>query len=305
MIDHRQLQALRAVHSEGSITRAAKFLGWSQPTVDHHLKNLDLLVGAPVLQRTHRGSSITAVGALLLERGQQLLTLNERALRDARELTRTGRVRLRFGMFPTVAGLLHSIMTRLREIDIEIDAVFQEVPQLISRLGRYELDAAIVYSAPGHRLPLQADVVTLEVLRDPLMLVLPEDHPLASRASIDRASLLTLSGERWVFAATWDDPMDATIIEAFAQAGHELDITIRTDDFRVMLGVVAAGMAVSFIPKLASGPSSPGVVMIPIDEPSFARSVLLAVPDEGRLRQLDMPARQLAMAVREALDALE
>ena len=80
MIDLRQLEALRAVRAEGSVTRAARALGWSQPTVDYHLKNLERLVGAPVLQRSTRGSTPTQVGALLLERGDQILTLTDRAL---------------------------------------------------------------------------------------------------------------------------------------------------------------------------------------------------------------------------------
>ena len=92
MIDLRQLQALRAVHSEGSVTRAARLLGWSQPTVDYHLHNLDRLIGGAVLHRSTRGSTLTPVGHLVLERGHEILSLSDRTLRDARELTQMGQV---------------------------------------------------------------------------------------------------------------------------------------------------------------------------------------------------------------------
>ncbi|MFT4231681.1 MAG: LysR family transcriptional regulator [Leucobacter sp.] len=306
MIDLRQLQALRAVHAAGSVTGAARRLGWSQPTVDYHLKNLERLIGSEVLQRSTRGSSLTPVGALLLDRGEEILTLADRALRDARDLTRTGRVRLRFGTFPTAAArLLPSIVARVNAQGIDLDAVLEEVPQLVERVNRRELDAAIVYSVPGYGLSFRSDIVTTEVMRDPIMLALPEGHPLAARSTIDRAALLTLSDERWLFAAAWDDPMDAMVIEAFARAGHTLDVAIRTDDFQVMLGMVAARMAISFLPKLASGPAHPGVALRPIDDPSFARSLLIAAPAEGVGKQPSSAVRHLAEAIRNSLGDLE
>ena len=84
MNDLRQLEALLAVHAEGSVTGAARNLQWSQPTVDYHLKNLERTVGSAVLLRSPRGSVLTPVGMLLLELGQEILMLRDRALRDAR-----------------------------------------------------------------------------------------------------------------------------------------------------------------------------------------------------------------------------
>lgn len=305
MIDLRQLQAVRAVHREGSVTRAARLLGWSQPTVDYHLRNLERLVGVPVLHRTARGSTLTPVGHLLLERGQEILTLTDRTLRDARDLGRMGQVRLRFGTFPTAAAkLLPAIVAQVNELGIDIDVVLEEVSPLVARVTRRDLDAALVYSMPGYELPFRPDVVTTEVLRDPLMLALPEDHPLAARDAIDLPSLLGLHDERWLLATSRNDPMDEIVVRAFAEAGHALDVTIRTDDFQVMLGMVAAHMAISFMPKLASGPVHPGVALRPIEDPAFVRSVLLAAPAEGPGRRPSTAVRQLAAAIGHAVDAL-
>ncbi|GAB2555284.1 LysR family transcriptional regulator [Leucobacter ruminantium] len=306
MIDLRQFAALRAVHGEGSVTRAARRLGWSQPTVDYHLKNLERLVGAPVLHRTTRGSTLTPVGTLLLERGQEILTLTTRALRDAQDLTTRGQVRLRFGTFPTAAAkLLPSVVAQVGEHSVEVDATLSEVPVLVDRVHRRELDAVLVYSVPGYELPFQPGIVTTEVLRDPLMLALPDDHRLAARTSIDLPTLLTLHDERWLFGATWDDPMDRVVIDAFERAGHALEVAIHTDDFQVMLGMIAARMVIGMVPRLASGPVHPGVVLRPIEDPSFARSVLLAAPGEGSQRQPSAAVRRLAAAIRRAVSELE
>ncbi|MCW2288196.1 molybdate transport repressor ModE-like protein [Leucobacter luti] len=306
MIDLRQLQALRAVHRTGSVTQAARSLGWSQPTVDYHLRNLDALVGGPLLERSTRGSTLTPVGHLLLDRAQEILTLSERALRDAHEFTHMGHARLRFGTFPTAAArLLPGIAEQLADLSIELDAVLEEVAPLVTDVNRRELDAALVYTVPGRELPFRSDVITTEVLRDPLLLALPEGHPLATRASISLDTLLTLHSERWLLGATQNDPMDAVVVDAFADAGHTLEVAIRTDDFQVMLGMIAARMVIGLVAKLAAGPSHPGVVLLPIEDPAFARSVLLAAPADGVSGQPSTAVRQLAVAIRHAVAGLD
>ena len=305
MADLRQFEALRAVHSEGSVTAAARRLGWGQPTVDYHLKNLERQVGAPVLVRSPRGSTLTPVGMLLLERAQQILTLSERAIADAREFSTLGRVRLRFGTFATAAAsILPFVAARIGDLGIEIDATFAEVPTLVDRINRGALDAALVYSAPGYELPFRPDVRALEVYRDPLMLALPADHALASRPSIDRATLLSLRDERWVFATSTDDAMDRIVVDAFAAEGHALDVAIRTDDFQVLLGMTAARMVVGVIPGLATTAAHPGIVLRPIHDPSFVRSVLVATSAEDAGGQATAAVRHLVAAIRDGFDAL-
>ncbi len=306
MIDLRQLQALRAVHATGSVTQAARSLAWSQPTVDYHLRNLDGLVGAPLLERSSRGSTLTPVGHLVLDRAREILTLSDRALHDAREFTQMGQTRLRFGTFPTAAArLLPSVAAQLSTLSIELDAVLEEVSPLVRDVNRRELDAALLYSVPGHDLPFRADIATVEVLRDPLMLALPVGHPLAEHSSISMDTLLTLHRERWLLGATEDDPMDAVVVDAFADAGYSLEVAIRSDDFQVMLGMIAARMVIGLVAQLAAGHSHPGVVLKPIEDPAFARSVLLAAPTDPSTGQPSAAVRQLALAIKRAVAEAE
>ncbi|WP_158861729.1 LysR family transcriptional regulator [Leifsonia sp. AG29] len=305
MADLRQFEALRAVHAEGSVTAAARRLGWGQPTVDYHLKNLERLVGSPVLARSPRGSRLTPVGMLLLERAQEILTLSERAIGDAREFSQLGRVRLRFGTFPTAAAsILPFVASRVGDLGIEIDALLEEVPALVDRINRGALDAALVYTVPGYELPFRPNVVTTEVHRDPLMLALPAGHPLASRAPVDRAALLSLRDERWVFATAADDAMDRIVADAFAAEGHSLDVAIRTDDFQVLLGMTAARMVIGLIPSLATTAEHPGIVLRPINDPSFVRSILVATPADDASRRPSAAARQLVAAIRDGFAAV-
>ena len=306
MADLRQFEALRAVHAEGSVTAAARRLGWGQPTVDYHLKNLEQLVGSPVLLRTPRGSRLTPVGMLLLDRAQQILTLSERAIGDAREFSQLGRVRLRFGTFATAAAtILPFVAGSVGDLGIEIDATVEEVPALVDRVNRHALDAALVYTVPGYELPFRPGVEAMEVYRDPLMLALPAGHPLASRPVIDLAALLSLRDERWLFATSVDDAIDRVVADTFAADGHSLDVAIRSDDFQVLLGMTAARMVVGIIPRLATTAEHPGIVLRPIDDPSFVRTVLVATSSpEDASRRPSAAVRQLVAAVRDGFAAV-
>lgn len=303
MLDLRQLQALTAVSAEGSVARAAKRLGWSQPTVDHHLKALDREVGAPLVVRSSRGSALTAAGALMLERAGEILALSERALGDTREFSNVGRTRLKFGSFPTAAArLLPGVANRLRDVGIELDAVLEEIAPLVSRINQRTLDAALVYTASGYDLPFRGDVQTLPLLTDPLLLALPAHHPEAARDRFEPAALLELDGFPWVFSATPGDTLDDVVRDAFA--GRRFEVAVRTDDYSVALGMVAAGMGIGLVPRLAAVNVPEGVRLRPIEDPRFAREILLAVPGPQSKEDSSPAIRQLAEAVRRTIETL-
>ena len=215
-------------------------------------------------------------------------------------------MRLRFGTFPTAAAkLLPAIVSRVASQGIEVDAHLEESVPLVADLNQRKLDAALVYTVVGYELPFRPDTAKTEVLRDPLMLALPEGHALASKSVIDLDTLLTLADERWLFGSTQGDPMDTVLIDTFAAAGHTLNVAIRTDDVQVMLGMVAARMVIGLFPKLAIGPHHPGVELRPIDAPEFSRSLILAAPSTTANREPSLAVRQLASAVRAAIADLD
>ncbi|MFT4232349.1 MAG: LysR family transcriptional regulator [Leucobacter sp.] len=303
MIDLRQLQALSAVAAEGSVARAATRLGWSQPTVDYHLRNLDRLVGADLTVRSTRGSRLTTAGTLMLERGEEILGLAERALTDVRDLAQLGRIRLRFGAFPTAASrLLPGIAARAAELGIELDATLDELSPLVTGINQHTLDAALVYTANGYRLPFRSEVHTAHLFTDPMLIALPASHPAAGRDVFDRDALLSLAGESWVMGSTPGDTIDDLVREVFQQRGHQVDVKIRTDDYSVVLGLVAAGMAVALVPSLVGNRPPSGVVLRPIEDPRFARELLLAAP--AGPGGPSTAVRQLAEAVRRSISAL-
>lgn len=304
MLDPRQLEALTAVAAEGSVARAARRLGWSQPTVDYHLRALDALVGAALVTRNSRGTALTAAGHLMHNRAQELRTLSDRALTDVREFARLGRQKLRFGAFPTAAArLLPGIVSRLTDVGIEVVAVLEEIAPLVTSVNQRALDAALVYTASGHTLPFRADVHTTELFTDPLLLALPRSHPAATLSVFTAADVTALHEIPWVFSATPGDTLDDVVREVFAEAGTPFDVSVRTDDYSVALALVAAGLGMGLVPQLAATHPPAGVVLRRIDDARFSRDILLAAPAQGGAPEAVL--RQLAEAIRRSTDELE
>ena len=116
--------------------------------------------------------------------------------------------------------------------------------------------------------------------------------------------LLTLHDERWMFAAADGDSMDTIVLDAFAAAGYAPEVAIRTDDFQVMLAMVGARMGIALVPRLAAIGAHPEIVLRPIDDPAFVRSILVTVPAAGSARRPSTAVRHLVAAVRDGFAAL-
>ncbi|MGR4008991.1 LysR family transcriptional regulator [Leucobacter sp. 1207-22] len=302
MIDLRQIQALIAVAEEGSVARAAVRLGWSQPTVDYHLKNLDRLARIPLTSRSSRGSQLTAPGQLMRERGEEILNLADRALTDVRDLAAVGRTKLRFGTFPTAAArLLPGIAALLGNRGIELDTTLAEVPNLLEQVNRRELDAALLYRIPGFDMPFRPEVRSLHLLTDPLLLALPATHKLAGADTISEADLAQLVSETWVLGSTPGDAVDEIVREVVG-AGKPLTTAVRSDDYAVVLGLIAAGMGVALIPSLMRAHPPEGVVLRPIQSSRFSRELILAAPVS---KGADAPIMHLSEAVRRTIHDLD
>lgn len=305
MLDLRQMQALTAVAQTGSVARAAKQLGWSQPSVDYHLRNLDRLCGTALVERSTRGSTLTTAGQIMLDRAQRILTLSQRALHDVRAHAQSGLTRMRFGTFPTAASaLLPSIVRKSKSAGLHIDSTLEEIHQLVAHVNQHDYDAVLLYSVPGYELPFTETVSAAEVFREPVYLALPVSHPLAGRESVDVETLVGLQDENWLLGSTLDDPIDTIVVDAFRDAGHQLEVEFRTDDYSVMLGMIAAEMVIGVVPLLASMGHHPGVALLPIEDPAFSRSLLLATPQSPAGSELAANTRLLSDIITECLGVI-
>src|SRR3954465_4839706 len=96
MLNLTQLKVLDAVARHGSVTEAAKELGYSQPSVSHHLARLEAATGVKLIQRVGRGIRLTPEGELLARRATEIVGRVDAATNElaAQVGLEAGRVRL-------------------------------------------------------------------------------------------------------------------------------------------------------------------------------------------------------------------
>lgn len=252
-IDPRRLLIFREVARRGSLSAAAAALGWTQPAVGQHLQRLERDVGLPLALRSTRGVTLTDAGAVLLGHADAVASRLSAAGEEMRALRTLRAGRLRLASFPSAAAtLVPPALTRLAAAAPDLDVRLTELEPMEAHgavLGG-EADLALVFHHPGaqdqdeHR-----DLTTHALLDDPVLAVLPVSHPLAGRAgSAGGLDLSELAGERWVAGC----PRCRTHLQALAaRAGFHPDVRHSTDDYVVVQNLVAAGLAVALLPRLA------------------------------------------------------
>jgi molybdate transport repressor ModE-like protein len=279
VLDLRQLTVLQAVARTGSLAAAARELHYSQPTVAHHLQALESHLGATLVERSARGSVLTDLGLLFLDHVDAVVDRLSSAESEVRALARHGVVTLRIGTFPTAGAhvLPRAVAAVQRRTGVRVELVEAEPPRLLARLAGRELHAALIYDHPDHPVHLVEELVVTTLFDDPFLVVLPEDHRMAGRRHVP---LPALADDGWILSHDISEPGDQALRAACAAEGFLPRPILRTDDYDVIFGFVAAGVGIALVPQMALVERD-GVVVRPLADVSLARSVRFATHREG------------------------
>ena len=244
-IELRHLRYFIAVAEELHFGRAAARLNISQPPLSQQIQILEQQVGARLLARTNRSVSLTAAGKQFLADSRQVLSLvNDAAARAERlHLGETGELRLGFtSSAPFISAVSHTLSTFRRHYpDVHIQTREINTREQIVPLNEGSLDLGLMRNT---QLP---DTLAWEViLREPLMAMIPRDHPLAAQPSV---TLAELAQEPFVFfdphvgTGLYDD-----ILGLMRRYGLSPVITQEVGEAMTIIGLVAAGLGVSILP---------------------------------------------------------
>ena len=143
----RQLEYLVALAREKHFGRAAEACRVTQPTLSAAIQQLELELGAPLIERGHRYVGLTPQGALALEHAQKMLAEAEDMRRRLEEMDKGLAGRLRLGVIPTalpiVSHLTAPFYARFPRVSV---TVLSRTSQEIQRgIEEFELDAGISY----------------------------------------------------------------------------------------------------------------------------------------------------------------
>lgn len=258
-VELRHFAALQAVASEGSFGRAAERLGYTQSAISQQIQTLERIVGEKLVERPGgpRAVSLTEAGRLLLRHAESIVARLQAAQADLSALRNGEAGVLRVGTFQSVgARLLPEIMRRFHDQwpQIEISLVERDSDEELAALVENgELDVAFVLPPFG-----DAPLETIELLRDPYVLVLARTSPLASSKltpTLARIAEEPLIGFR---ACRSMGPFES----ALRAAGCEPTFAFRTDDNGTVQGLIAAGMGSAVMPRLTVDASDPRIVVL-------------------------------------------
>jgi DNA-binding transcriptional LysR family regulator len=279
MLNVRRLEVLVAVVRCGSFSAAAEELSYTQSAVSQAVARLETEVGAQLLRRGRRGVTATAAGTVLAEHAERILAAVAAAEAGLAELTAERRGRLRVASFPSGgAALMPLAVARFRRVhpEVSLTLVEGEPAEIARQLRAGELDLALLFdfADDGSRRRGRAGLRTTVLLSDPMDLVLPAGHVLAERPSL---ALVDLRREPWVQTSV-RSPCARHVVRSCEAAGFAPDVAFESDDYGTVQGLVAAGVGVALVPRLALAADHPGVVVRRLTPASPVRRVVVATP---------------------------
>lgn len=259
-IELRHLRYFLAVAETLHFGRAAKKLGMAQPPLSQQIRRLETLLGTPLFERTTRGVSLTAAGAVLRERAHSTMARLEDDLEQTRRIARGEEGRLAVGFSGSVmfTGLPAAIQ-RYRRAHPRVEVQLREMwtAEQLPALADGSIDVGFLRD--GERRP---ELAILPLLRERFYAALPADHTLRRQRTVDMASL---KDEPFVlFSRRHGDLAYERTVRCCLDAGFQPRIVQEAPQFPTLIRLVAAGVGVSIAPACVASVTYPGAIFRPI-----------------------------------------
>jgi DNA-binding transcriptional LysR family regulator len=243
----RHLRYFHAVAETLSFSRAAERLHIAQPPLSRQIRQLEELLGVELIDRESRPIALTEAGKFFYEQTYQVLSRLREIEEGARRLVRKQKIWFGIGFVPSVmCGLLPELIRQFRVAEPEVETGFTEllsVEQAAAlKLGRIDVGFG--------RLPIDdPDIECVTLLREPLLVALPGNHPLAGQVTV---RLDALAEESLVVYPARPRPGYADqVLDLFARRGLRPSSVSEANEIQTALGLVAAGIGVALVPASA------------------------------------------------------
>lgn len=280
-----QLRSLEAVVRLGGVGRAAQALHLAQPTVSTQLKELAAGLGQALFEPQGRGLAPTAVALRLAEAVRSIGAAWQAFEDDAAALQGLRQGRLRIAAVTTTEYFLPDLLGPFARAypGIAIELAVENRDAVVGRLERGEDELAAMMRPPAH-LPLSR----WPFLENPLVLIAPQEHPLARRRRLRLADLV----EQPLLVREAGSGTRAVVEEVFAAQGVSWQPRMALGSNEAIKHAVRAGLGLAVLSRhtLASDPASEGLAVLPVVGFPVRRQWYLVWRQD---RTLSLPARTL------------
>lgn len=277
MLNLSRLRVLCEVCRRGSFSAAADALCYTQSAVSQAIARLEAETGAELVVRARGGVRPTAAGAALVERADAIFATVQAAEDELAAVLGLRAGHLRVASFPSAGAALMPraiAIFRARHPGVTITMAEGEPEEIAPRLAGGEFDLALLFTFPGVGERFGAELRCLTLMIDPMLVALPAGHRLAR---LEHLRLGDLRDEEWIQTAA-HSPCARHVVRCCQAAGFEPTVSFESDDYDIIQGLVAAGVGVALVPRLALGGVHPGIVVRELEPASPTRTVIAATP---------------------------
>lgn len=299
-MNRQQFRVLLAVREHGSLTGAAKALQYGVPTVTHHLRNLESHLGARLVDRGRRGTSLTPLGESFAADIAQVVARIDRAEQVVADQRDAGVVTLRVGTFASMGSRLlpAAIAALQKRTSVRVEVVEGEPTEVVRMLRSGEVHAGLIYDVSVEPAFDAPDLVLQRLLTEPYGVMVARDSEWAARESIDFAELREVP---WVFSRSNDEASDRVLRRVGQSLGYTVRELMRTDDLYMIQGLVAEGLGFALSTNAAIDPDfdvvlRPAVQDLGERQVSYVTRRCAAPPAAGWLAEILLSGRAPAAA---------
>ncbi|MGX9940423.1 DNA-binding transcriptional regulator HcaR [Acinetobacter pseudolwoffii] len=257
----RHLRYFITVAEELNFSKAALKLYTAQPSLSQQIKDLEEDVGVKLLNRTKRKVELTEEGAVFLEQARLTLAQADKAVAMARQVSQAKQQMLRIGFVPVAEMKIFPYILpnlRVQNPDLKIELLSLNNNEQMRLLKKGDLDLTFT------RHNFNSDEIESQfVIREPLIFILPKDHPLAKYERIPVKALNSI--DFIIPSAEQSHTLHHAILD-FAKANNvELNIVQKADNILFNINSIGIGLGCTILPGYIVPLTMDNTVIRPLD----------------------------------------
>jgi LysR family transcriptional regulator, hca operon transcriptional activator len=243
----RHLRYFVAVAEAGSLTVAAgRKLHTSQPSLSRQIRDLEDEIGVQLLTRRTRGIELTPAGRAFLDHARSVLSQVEAATEAARRVTHPVKPCFSMGFLTGheltwMPEAIKILRDELPNIDVMISSQYS--PLLADGLSKGKIDAAFLRREKG-----VPDLAFRNLVKEPLVVVLPSDHRLAALKAISPQNLV---GQTFVTVSDTAPVLRGVIDNYLKRSGIKITPAHEADHVTMGMSLIASTRGVGLLPAYA------------------------------------------------------
>lgn len=226
-------------------TKAAEQLCISQPSLSHAISQMEKELGLPLFEKSGRKTTLTCFGEEFLACAEHTLSTLDEGIASVQRSAR-GEGLIRLGLLRTlgvefIPRLAAAFMKANPNSDIQFTFHTGATKSLLDGLTDRKFDL-VFCSKP----PAKLNLTAARVQKQELVVIVPKEHPLSSRHSIDLSE--TAPYPQIFFEES--SGIRSVVEQMFEQIGVEPHIAYETEEDQVIAGLVAQGFGIAVVPYM-------------------------------------------------------